>query len=147
MATNETKEGRQSTTEVTPKKLSCNGRTCLTCGKCCDWRFTGDAPTAGWICNYQSWGNDDWKRWRRNRMWKLYERIEDGTCTSVSHGSGSTFDDPIFGGHHVTHTVDFCAGHTIKASHDFLFVGDHIPADQHIISSVGDLCVCNINNK
>ncbi|CAF2882876.1 unnamed protein product [Rotaria sp. Silwood2] len=147
MATTEAKEVQQSPTEITSKKLACNGRTCLTCGKCLDWRFTGDAPTWDWIRNYQSWNNDDWKRWRRNHLWNLYERIDGATCTSISRGSGSTFDDPIFGGHHVVHKVNIFGGLHINTSHDFIFVGDHIPTDHHIISSVGDLCVCNVNNK
>jgi len=124
------------------KKLSCKGRACLTCGKCRDWRFTGDVATGDWIRNYQSWGNDDWKRWRRNRMWNLYERDDGATCTSVSRGPGNTYDDPIFGGHHVVHNVKFFGDMSVRTSHDFLFVGDQIPADQHIASSVGDLCVC-----
>ena len=137
----------QSITSTVSNKLSCKGRACLTCGKCRDWRFTGDAATGDWIRNYPNWGDDDWKRWRRNRMWNIYERDVGATCTSVSRGSGSTYDDPIFGGHHVVHTVDFCGGLTIRTSHDFLFTGDQIPADQHIVSSVGDLCVCNLDKK
>ncbi len=140
-------EIEQSATTTTSKKLSCKGRACLTCGKCRDWRFIGDEATGDWIRNYESWGDDDWKRWRRNRMWNLYERDDGATCTGVSRGPGNTYDDPIFGGHCVVHTVDFCAGLTVRTSHDFLFVGDQIPADQHIVSSVGDLCVCDLNKK
>ncbi|CAF1612112.1 unnamed protein product [Didymodactylos carnosus] len=144
MATTEAKEVEQATAA---KKLSCNGRTCLTCGKCRDWRFTGDVATWNWIQNYKNWGNDDWKRWRRGRMWKHYEREDGATCTSVSRGPGNTYDDPIFGGHHVVHNIDFGVGLTIKASHDFVFVGDNIADENNIVSSLGDLCVCNVNNQ
>lgn len=129
------------------KKLSCNGNACPTCGKCCDWCFTGDTSTGAWISKYESWNNDDWMRWRRNRTWNLYQRKDGTICTSVSRGPGNTYDDPIFGGHKVVHTVNFFADMTIRASHDFLFVGDHAPADQRIVSSISDLCVCNLDNK
>src|SRR5690242_18746584 len=129
------------------KKLSCNGRSCLTCGKCRDWRFTGDTETWNWIRNHQNWSNDDWKRWRRNRMWTLYDRLDGATCTSVSRGSGNTYDDPIFGGHQVVHNITVVGTLTIKASHDFVFVGDQISSENKIASSVSNLCVCNTNNK
>jgi len=80
-------------------------------------------------------------------MWKFYERNDGATCASVSHGPGNTYDDPIFGGHHVVHTIKICGSYNIKASHDFIFVGDQIADENHIVSSVGDLCVCNTNQK
>lgn len=134
-------------TSVNSNKLSCNGHVCPTCSKCCDWRFTGDAATGEWINNYEKWGNDDWKRWRQNRMWKHYEREDGATCTSVNRGPGNTYDDPIFGGHSVVHAVNFFADMTVRTSHDFIFVGNELPSDQRIVSSVGDLCVCNLSKK
>lgn len=67
--------------------------------------------------------------------------------TSVSRAPGNTYDDPMFGAHQVVHTVNFFADMTVRTSHDFLFVSDHIPTDQRIVSSVGDLCVCNLKKK
>ncbi|CAF5052885.1 unnamed protein product, partial [Rotaria sp. Silwood1] len=63
------------------------------------------------------------------------------------YGPDSTYDDPIFDGHRVVHTVNFFGSFSIKTSHDFIFVRDHIAAEHHIISSVGDICVCSGNNK
>ena len=135
------------TTSTTSKKLRCGGRTCVTCAKCRDWHFTGDGATWDWIRNYMNWSNDDWQRWRHNCTWKLYERADGASCTSASQGRGSTYDDPIFGGHHVVHSVNVFPGMEINTSHDFLFVGDHIASNHRIISSVGDLCVCNVTDK
>jgi len=138
----------KSVSSADSKKLSCNGHVCTTCSKCCDWRFTGDAKTGKWISNYEKWNNDDWKRWRRNRMWTLYQRKDDATCTSVSRGPGNTYDDPIFGGHSVTHNITFgCGDMTVRTSHDFIFVGDQISSENSIVSSVGNLCVCNIDKN
>ena len=119
----------------------------MTCVMSQDWYFTGDEVTQDWIRHYEAWGNDDWKRWRRGRMWTLFVRLEGASCTSASHGPGSTYDDFVFGGHQIVHTVNFMAGLNIKTSHDFLFVGDQIPADHRIVSSTGDLCVCHVNEK
>ncbi|CAF1627291.1 unnamed protein product [Adineta ricciae] len=124
------------------KTLPCNGRSCPTCNKCCDWRFTGDADTWNWIRNYSNWANDDWQRWRRNRMWKLYKLKDGAACNSTSRGPGNTYDDPVFGGHHTVHNVSFAPGLSIKASHDFIFVGDQISSENQITSSIGDMCVC-----
>lgn len=146
MTTIEPKDN-DTTSKTAAEKLSCKGRACLTCGKCQDWHFNGDEAIWEWIGHYERWSNDDWKRWCRGRMWALFVRREGATCTSASHGPGSTYDDPVFGGHQVTHTVNFFAGFNIKASHDFLFVGDQIPADHRIVSSTGDLCVCHVDKK
>lgn len=140
--------GCQKPTAETPsQKLDCKGHVCEICGKCQDWRFTGDAESWNWIRNYTNWSNDDWKRWRRSRIWTLYERNNGATCTSVSHGPGSTYDDPVLGGHSIFHTVNVFGSFNINTSHDFLFTGDHIPADHRIVSSTGNLCVCTDDKK
>jgi hypothetical protein len=79
--------------------------------------------------------NNDWKGWCGSRMWNLYKRdnADDAMRTSVSQSSGNTYDDPIFGAHHVVDTIKFCGDMTVRTSHDFLFVGD--------------LCVCNLDKK
>ena len=74
----------------TSGKLRCSGRLCAKCGKCRDWRFTGDSASWKWIQKNSDWDFEEWERYNEG-IWKLFKRRNGATCSS-DHDSFESFD-------------------------------------------------------
>ncbi|CAF1325205.1 unnamed protein product [Adineta steineri] len=75
-----TPEKQQFATPGTYTKLDCEGRSCIACGKCCDWYFTGDAETWEWIRNWENWAEEDINRWIYDRVYNRFKPRDGATC-------------------------------------------------------------------
>ncbi|CAF5067673.1 unnamed protein product, partial [Rotaria sp. Silwood1] len=66
--------------DVSGTKLRCRGRPCARCHKCRDWHFTGNQDTWDWICTWENFKDKDWKRYRNDRIYNLFEKRDGATC-------------------------------------------------------------------
>ncbi|CAF1106027.1 unnamed protein product [Adineta steineri] len=64
----------------TCEELRCRGRPCAKCHKCRDWHFTGDQEQWNWICNQNTWKEEDMQRWRNDGYVGLFKKRDGATC-------------------------------------------------------------------
>lgn len=93
--------------------LTCHGRQCVVCGRCCDWYYAGHADDWEWIRKFREWHQDTVQRWRAGDYHDKFKLHEGAKC-----------DRSIY----------------YKASYVFRFVTAGIFDGSHLI---GHLCVCD----
>lgn len=90
---------------------SCNGRTCVACGKCCDWLYSGDHDSWNWIRNVTNWNKTDEQRWQVQQIWTRFVprhgatcRARYGICEQIDVPRTTIFDaDDNYDKYHIVH--------------------------------------------
>lgn len=62
------------------KLYHCYGRICSKCNKCRDWYYTGSLESWRWIQNCKTWTEQDWDRWRDQRVYDRFQERYGATC-------------------------------------------------------------------
>ncbi len=101
---------------VSHPPLTCHGRQCAACGRCCDWYYDGDSNDWEWIRKFRDWDQNTVKRWRGGNYYDRFKLHKNAKCDRSIYYSASYFVRFITAG---------------------AFDGSHL---------VGHLCVCDSPN-
>ncbi len=76
---------------VSHPPLPCYGRQCVTCGRCCDWRYTGHSEDWKWIRNFRDWDHNTAERWRNGSYYNKFKLNDGARCTRSFYYGASLF--------------------------------------------------------
>ncbi|CAF3574898.1 unnamed protein product, partial [Rotaria socialis] len=88
--------------------LTCNGCQCVTCGRCCDWYYTGTPEDWQWIRDFRNWDHNSAERWRNGKYYDRFKLSNGAKCNRSLYYAASyivrfvslgTFDGSALLGH------------------------------------------------
>jgi len=104
--------GDENNAHVSHPPLTCRGRQCIACGRCCDWYYAGHANDWEWIRKFRDWDKYTVERWRKGDYHDKFKLHSGAKCDRMIYYEVSYivrfFTDGAFDGSHLIGHLCVC---------------------------------------